>query len=179
MGGIVTDAEGRTSLTGLYACGEVTTTGLHGANRLASNSLLEGLVFADRVASAIALAPAPPHPAAVELPIDLPDPTMPAGPEIQAIREAMWRHAGVIRTGAGLTDLLESLEKSAANGPPTIELRNLALAARLVAESALDRRGSLGSHYRDDFREPGLIIHSRVQPDASDTRLVRARRHVA
>ncbi len=137
MGGIVTDLEGRTELPGLYAAGECACTGVHGANRLASNSMLECLVFGRRAALAAVAEPAlpsvlDPAPAvARRLP--------PVAPEL---RRAMWRDAGLVRDGAGL----ESLARSA---HPV---------ARLIARSALARRESRGSHFRADFphQEPAL-----------------------
>ncbi len=129
IGGIVTDLDGRTEIARLYAAGECASTGVHGANRLASNSLLECMVFGRRAAIAAAAEDGmdlPPGPAP-ELPASepLPDP---------ALREALWEHAGLIREAAGLEKLLEA--------PHTV--------ARLVAQAALTREESRGVHFRAD-----------------------------
>jgi L-aspartate oxidase len=141
MGGVVTDAHGRTSLEGLYAAGECARTGVHGANRLASNSLLEAVVFGRRAGEAareetaprgaVGPAEAPPH-----LPAD----------SLQRLRRAMSRHAGVVRQAAGLEALLDEL---AALRAAAGEAKPLT-AARLIAEAALARRDSAGAHYRMD-----------------------------
>ncbi|MDR3510221.1 MAG: L-aspartate oxidase [Caulobacteraceae bacterium] len=142
MGGIATDADGRTSLAGLYAAGECASTGVHGANRLASNSLLEAAVFGARAGRAAALEADPataPQPAAPAP--DLPDEAL------QGLRQAMSRHAGVVRERAGLRRLIaliDGLEESHGAAPPLV-------AARLVAACALAREESRGGHYRVDF----------------------------
>jgi L-aspartate oxidase len=142
MGGVATDLEGRASLPGLYAAGECAATGVQGANRLASNSLLEAAVFGARAGRAAAAetqtggAPVSREP----LP-DLPEAAL------QTLRKAMSRDAGVIRDAAGLTRLLGVVEAlEAAHGPcPTL------IAARLIVEAALARRESRGGHCRSDF----------------------------
>jgi L-aspartate oxidase len=151
MGGIETDRRGRSSLAGLWAAGEVAATGVHGANRLASNSLLEGLVFAARVAADIAaLAPQRPMSPATE------DPGAPAPvtqPRENELRTLMSRHVGVVRDGEGLADAIGAicrLEREA-TAPA---LRNMAIAALLVATAAWRRRESRGGHFRDDFPQP-------------------------
>jgi L-aspartate oxidase len=130
VGGIVTDLDGRTTLLGLYAAGECASTGVHGANRLASNSLLECLVFGRRAALAAATEPPLVGGAAGDAPV--PEPVPPVTPEL---RRALWNDAGVIRSADGL-ERLRSLE---------------ALLPRLVAESALARQESRGAHFRADF----------------------------
>lgn len=154
MGGIWTDAMGRTSMSGLWAAGEVASTGLHGANRLASNSLLEAVVFADRVARDIAeTLPSLPAPKA-------PQPTTPAEAPARAdaesateVRSIMSRHVGVLRDAVGLREALRALyalrDKALAEG--STDLRNRAEAALLVAASAYLRRESRGGHFRTDF----------------------------
>jgi L-aspartate oxidase len=129
VGGIVTDLDGRSELPGLYAAGECAATGVHGANRLASNSLLECLVFGRRAALSSLAQPA--------LPRLLPDiPSSPAPePVTPELRSALWRDCGLIRDAAGLSTLLEAPHEL----------------TRLIARSALVREESRGSHFRVDF----------------------------
>jgi len=169
MGGVDTDEWGRTSLAGLYAAGEVACTGVHGANRLASNSLLEGLVFGARAAAAMQERA---HPAALK-----PDRVVasgswlafsgrasapdgePAGanPELSAgaIRDLMWTRAGLFRTHDGLqaaVAVLEHEQKLAFDsGVEGCRLRNLVTVATLIAGAALRREESRGGHFREDF----------------------------
>jgi L-aspartate oxidase len=148
MGGVAVDVHGRTSLKGLWAGGEVSSTGAHGANRLASNSLLEAVVYAARIAEDVAgTTPASP----ARLPAEPPAPrncAMPA-PSEKKLRAMMFSHVGVIRDGDRLADAVRafaSLERDAGN----IALRNMATSALLVAASAWTRRESRGAHYRID-----------------------------
>jgi L-aspartate oxidase len=154
MGGVVTDLAGRTTIPGLYACGEVACTGVHGANRLASNSLLEGLVFAERVARDIGAAPpralVPPPATAWDVPalVDR------GAAQVAAdeVRQVMWRHAGIDRTARGLRTAVARLDAIEARLPEgATEERNLVQTARLIAQAALLRRESRGGHYRSDF----------------------------
>ena len=149
MGGIAVDAHGRTSLGGLWAGGEVSSTGAHGANRLASNSLLEAVVYAGRIAEDVAgdaSAAAARKPLA---PIELPNHAMPPAAE-KNLRAMMTSHVGVIRDGEQLKQAVRSfaaLERNAGS----IALRNMATSALLVAASAWARRESRGAHYRIDY----------------------------
>ncbi|MFC6879726.1 L-aspartate oxidase [Actinomadura yumaensis] len=158
-GGVRTDLSGRTTVPGLYACGEVACTGVHGANRLASNSLLEGLVFAERLAEAI---PADARPAGEDAqpPRDggrLLDPG--ARDEIQRI---MTEHAGVLRNAAGLATAARELERLSerSGGPgeapsaPCVEAwetTNLHTVATAIVAAARRREETRGSHWREDF----------------------------
>jgi aspartate oxidase len=153
MGGIVTDLAGRSSLERLYACGEVSRTGVHGANRLASNSLLEGLVFAERVARDMVSMPRLPRVAKSE------QWTVPAlrdrgAAQVAAdrIRLLMWEHAGIDRSAKGLRKGLAQLEEITRRlSPGATEELNLAASARLITEAALMRTESRGGHFRHDF----------------------------
>jgi len=164
MGGVATDLDGRTSLDGLLAAGECASTGVHGANRLASNSLLEAAVFGARAGRAardltlggepLAAGPAP----------DLPDAAL------QTLRQAMSRDAGVIRDAEGLARLITVLDAlEAAHGPaPTL------VAAQLIARAALARRESRGGHFRADFPATALPKRTFVTlPDLESGRAVR------
>jgi L-aspartate oxidase len=159
MGGVRTDVHGRTSLPGLYAAGEVACTGVHGANRLASNSLLEGLVFGALAAETmVAEAPvgerglmAVPAAAAGAA-------TGEAATErwINELRELMWKDAGLLRDADGLRRAQRGLDALAVTMPRglfrrAVEARNLHLVAGLIVASALGREESRGAHYRNDF----------------------------
>jgi len=162
MGGVDTDVWGRTSLPGLYAAGEVACTGLHGANRLASNSLLEGLVFGARAAHAMTEAPqAAPLKSDRVRTGECPPPRLPrfgGQPTAPAeIRALMWRAVGLFRTREGLAEAVEALERASVPASPATaeEWRqaNLVTVARLVARAALRREESRGGHFRADFPE--------------------------
>jgi len=152
MGGVATDIDGRSSLPGLWACGEVASTGLHGANRLASNGLLEALVFAARCAASIAdevqLGDAAPVsiPALAKAP--LPDPAL-----VKRLRQAMTIGAGVVRDAEGLTACLAEIAGIEAAQPDCPALLNMTTAATLIAVAALARRESRGAHCRRDYPE--------------------------
>ena len=152
MGGVAVDEWGRTSLPGLWACGEASATGVHGANRLASNSLLEALVYGARVATDIAATlPA----SGVHSTIPLPRFKARAGDYAQAIsdlRNVMYANVGLVRNEVGLREALSRIDELNALFPtPNSELRNLLVVGRLVARAALARKESRGSHYRTDY----------------------------
>jgi L-aspartate oxidase len=158
MGGIAVDGSGRTTLPGLWACGEAAATGAHGANRLASNSLLEALVFGGRVAEDLAGAPLQRRRPA-RLPADL-GPAAPVETQVaqtalaKAVRTLMWEKVGVVRDGQGLTEAVAALDRLAESHPNAAgEARNLLWAGRLVGAAALARRESRGGHYRSDYPE--------------------------
>jgi L-aspartate oxidase len=169
MGGVVTDIWGRTTIPNLYAVGEVSCTGVHGANRLASNSLLEGLVFGRRAARLIAGAAAaseaardwPTTPALTGPWVDLERVIMPHGepdaPIASAVRattqRVMWQHASLRRDAEGLATALERLRALAAGGPYDPETANMLLVAQGVTLAALSRTESRGGHYRTDCPE--------------------------
>ena len=163
MGGVDTDEWGRTSLEGLFAAGEVACTGVHGANRLASNSLLEGLVFGARAAAAMQEEP--------RAALLKPDRVRARGPALrateeafspqplaltsEAVRDLMWRRAGLFRDRPGLEEAVAKLEAASAVAEPQApegrRHRNLLTVARLIARAALRREESRGGHYRADF----------------------------
>jgi len=176
MGGVRTDLNGHTTLRGLYAAGEAAATGVHGANRLASNSLLEGLVFGARAGTAMRedlrhtpKASSGKHAAYSNGPVD-------TGIEqiVQRIQDLMWQDAAVVRTGKGLQRAVGLLEEfsSALAHPRTRrawEAQNLHLAGLLVARSALAREESRGAHYRSDFpahNDATFLKHSIVIGDS-------------
>jgi L-aspartate oxidase len=151
-GGVRTDLHGRTSVPGLYACGEVACSGVHGANRLASNSLLEGLVFANRIAAALATEIGTPGPAV--------GPQEPTG-LIQAsarpdLQRAMTEGAGVLRDAASLGTtakvIQELLERpTSVAGPDSWETTNLVTISAALVDAATRRAETRGSHWRQDF----------------------------
>lgn len=155
MGGIATDMRGRTSISGLWAVGEVASTGLHGANRLASNSLLEAVVLGAHVATDIKSV----------LPKDraghFVEPRRVAGaeptdPELRAaavarLRDVMTTHVGVVRSAKGLRAALRALKALERDSTDDSVLANMILTARLITASALQRKESRGGHYRSDF----------------------------
>jgi len=153
MGGVMTDLYGRSNIPRLYACGEVSRTGVHGANRLASNSLLEGLVFAERVARDLLTTPkggAAPRRVRWDV-----TPLVDRGAAQVAaddVRKVMWEQAGIARTAKGLRHCLTELRAIEGRLPEgATEERNMVDTARLIAEAALLRKESRGGHFRSDF----------------------------
>ena len=163
IGGVRTDLDGRTGLPGLWACGEVAATGVHGANRLASNSLLEGLVFGRRVAESVVRdAPGEALPRQVTSEVatgahgelDLSDIR-------SSLRSAMWRNVGVERSGDKLADVLTMFEfwgrygmDEVFDSPEGWEAQNLLTVGSLMTRAALERRESRGTHRRVDAQGP-------------------------
>ena len=147
MGGIATDAKGRTSLAGLWAAGEVASTGAHGANRLASNSLLEAAVYAARIAEDIGGQSLP----AVTVRAESLGTAIIVNDAVraQALRDLMSAHVGVVRNGDGLTRALRKIA-NLERDTHLPQLRNMASAALLVTAAALRRTESRGGHYRSD-----------------------------
>jgi L-aspartate oxidase len=174
MGGVATDARGRTSLEGLWAAGEVACTGVHGANRLASNSLLEAVVFAARVAEDIAGLSAPRRGAAPHaLPGDVThhpiDPT-----SERALRELMSAYVGVIRDADGLKYALAEIARIERGNAPIPHLRNMATVTLLVTAAALRRTESRGGHYRSDFPNSDPVQAKRTFMTLDQARAVAA-----
>ena len=155
-GGVLTDRWGHTSIPGLYACGETACTGVHGANRLASNSLLEGLVFAERIGRDLARTFAPGEPAPGEPVVDEREPVLLAPRVRSATQQAMSAGAGVLRSAASLTStalVLEELGEQVEDQPRTEawEATNLHQIASAMAAVAARREETRGSHWREDF----------------------------
>jgi L-aspartate oxidase len=176
MGGIATDADGATSLPGLRACGEVASTGLHGGNRLASNSLLEGLVFGELVARAIRTeaVPAPRGPLQVPRRAQLP---ASEAASIGALRRLVGESLGPVRDGATLAAARERIADWRCGSRAE---EDLTVVAGLMLSAALSRRESRGAHYRLDFPAPAQALPARqvVLPQATaidSLRLTRSR----
>ncbi len=174
MGGILTDVHGRTTLPGLYAAGEAACTGVHGANRLASNSLLEGLVFGALAADAMTSDSSRLPP--LQQPHTGPSAhtegnTLDANTErwIEDLRANMWKHAGLLRDASGLETMQRTLAALADTMPRgltrrAIEARNLHAIASIITASALDRHESRGAHFRNDYpRHDAEARHSVMQ----------------
>ena len=174
MGGVLTDGNGRTSIDGLWACGETASTGAHGANRLASNSLLEAVVFAARIAGDIqGQLPAPrllpwpegSHDEDHHPPVD--------SAAVMELRRTMTADVGVIRDAAGLLRALakiDALEQKA----KALPFVNMLTAAKLIATAALRRTESRGSHFRSDFPESDPAWKHRTYLRLSQTATARS-----
>jgi L-aspartate oxidase len=172
MGGVKTDLEGQTSIPGLYAAGEAACVGVHGANRLASNSLLEGLVYGRRAGTSMGSA-------AVVTPVgrmQVPTPLIPNVTE-KELRSLAWRACGIVRNGPQLREALATLAEMPleAIGQPRraqFELRTIHTVTQLIARCALAREESRGGHYRSDFPEKSDAFqqHSLTRLGTEDVR---------
>lgn len=189
MGGIRTDLNGRSSLKGLYAAGEAACTGVHGANRLASNSLLEGLVFGARAAEAmladgLAFAPIEDElsPEASEPP-HLQQRDSEIAPILTELRTLMWQHAGLLRDEATLQagfdrfwplfERFQALKVQAQPSRALIETESLLDIAMAILESALERKESRGAHFREDYPkrdDAHFARHSIVELEGTQVR---------
>jgi len=175
MGGVATDANGRTSLDELWAAGEVASTGAHGANRLASNSLLEAAVYAARIAEDVGgMLPARRVPSEPE-----------ANPHVgglatvdpareRALRQLMSNNVGVVRDGAGLRYALSEIARLERDSARVPHLRNMATTALLVTAAALRREESRGGHYRSDFPNTDPAQARRTFMRLADARAIAA-----
>jgi len=170
MGGIATDVHGFTDIPRLFACGECASYGVHGANRLASNSILDGLVFGKRSAEAMAqIQPVPDtlQQRAINLPAS---PLAAASPDIKPqIAELMWKQVGIIRNGDSLREACQQLEQwhkqlQQQNSPDleALETANMLQAGWLIARTALYRQESRGAHYRTDFPNTAQQWHQHL-----------------
>jgi len=190
MGGVATDLNGATSLKGLYAAGEVASTGVHGANRLASNSLLEGLVFGARAASAMRegrhdFRPSVPRkePNASVARVTASANSAPGASEpvrlspqaaITEVRSVLWSKVGIIRSGPELCEALQRLDSLSLVAPAGLsrqyyEARNILEVGKTITQSSLARKESRGAHYRSDFPlkdETAAAKHSFVSKSA-------------
>jgi len=160
MGGVATNMKGETSVPGLYAVGECSCTGLHGANRLASNSLLEAIVFGARVAADVLATPLLPvewRPKAERLE---PVPRDRDFAVVEELRDLMSANVGVIRNGAGLAVAVRSIRRMISR-TSDIEARNMLTTGLFIAAAALQRRESRGAHFRSDFPQPDPALARR------------------
>ncbi|RMH24523.1 MAG: L-aspartate oxidase [Planctomycetota bacterium] len=182
IGGVRTDLEGRSSVPGLYAVGEASCTGVNGANRLASNSLLEGLVFGRRAGLACAEAAGAPASPPATINSTIPDSdrgALDTADVRSSLRSAMWRNVGLERAGPRLRDATEMIDfwsrytlDKVFDGPADWETQNMLLVGALVARAALWREESRGCHWRADAPEPredahvhDLWVRGRAEPD--------------
>ena len=161
MGGVATDDQGRASLPGLWVCGEAASTGLHGANRLASNGVLEALVFAHRAAQDIAQGLGSAADAADVAPQFTDGGTLPAPEAVAQLRQVMRIDVGVRRDADGLERALRTIALLEKAQPDCPDFRNMCATATLIAASALARRESRGAHWRDDYPLPDPALASR------------------
>lgn len=173
MGGIDTDLDGRTSLPGLWAVGECASNGAHGANRLASNSFLEGLVFGARVAVDVADSLEEPtgEPFAPKEGLDLP---LVAGPAFEDLRQVMWDRVGLVRIETGLEEARDTLTQLDPVLRRTIAGRAAVDLALMIVLAASRRTESRGAHHRADYSDPdpAQMQRSRLDPPPAELTVV-------
>jgi L-aspartate oxidase len=164
MGGVRTDVDGRTTVSRLFSAGEAACSGVHGANRLASNSLLEGLVFGARAGRTMRECTTESRHVG-----DIPQPELHPNMDEAEVREIAWEYCGILRDGTGLSEACQRLESTTHQRVPqatrqNYELRNLHAVALLIARCALAREESRGGHYRTDFpgTRPEFQKHSHI-----------------
>jgi L-aspartate oxidase len=183
MGGVLTNSWGETTLPGLYACGEVAASGVHGANRLASNSLLEGIVFASRIVQRTLGEGALDPPSALLPPLTSAGPTpngrlLPA-PTLEDIQRLAWEQVGLARNASGIEGARRTLAawtaalRTPANRSDFV-LANLTLIGLLMAEAARLREESRGAHFRSDFPVPAPAWRRRIVFQTADARAAEA-----
>jgi len=170
MGGVRTDLQGRTSLARLFAAGEAACTGVHGANRLASNSLLEGVVFGARAGRAMRECDTAPSRESAK-PARGAGLEWPGGTDASELRRLAWRQCGIVRDAAGLRAACGSLaetQKAAAFRSELAQARNMQQVLLLIARSALAREESRGAHFRSDYpvKRAEFEKHSVARADA-------------
>ncbi len=173
MGGIDANTNGRTTVSGLWAVGECSSTGVHGANRLASNSLLEGLVFGARVANDLAVA-GEMFVGEVSVPKDALDLPVTPGPALEDLRKVMWDRVGLVRTGNGLWEARNAILDLQSILSRTIAGRNAAELGLMMVMAALRRSESRGGHYRADYPESDPMQEHRtlIDPGIAETVVV-------
>jgi len=175
MGGVKTNLNGETNLRGLYAAGEVACTGVHGANRLASNSLLEGLVFGARTGKAALASAVVPNTDT----LCSPEPYSSVAGCIEVrrtLRKLMWERAGIIRCAESLGEAMERIltwkeitELQYATRQE-LELKNMITVGGIIVHAAISRKGSVGAHYRSDFRDRGEAWQQHIAWDRENLR---------
>jgi L-aspartate oxidase len=179
IGGVRVDHDGRTSVAGLWAVGECANSGMHGANRMGSNSLLEGLVLGERAGLLAATAARGRHASLFEEPMGVARREPPQDVQLNvqdltySLKSLMWRQMGIERAGPSIEDAIEKLRfwTRALGGllvpeVPSWELLNMLTVAHLAALGALERRESRGTHHRSDFQalDPAWHAHTTFRP---------------
>lgn len=174
MGGIDTDEHGRASLEHLWVCGEASSTGLHGANRLASNGLLEALVYARLAAKDIGAEVPETEMPPVDFDLNEDGADIFAPDSMTRLREVMTAHVGVLRDEAGLKQALVEIAQLEAREAHSVTFANMCATATLIAASALERQESRGGHFRTDYPEPNPAFAQRSHMTLEQALAIRA-----